>query len=254
MNTKAQPSLPPDALIDRLVHDPSPEILVAVAADLRLTEDLALALLKRRDLPGEALEQLHKHTALSKLRKVQLALVLHPQTPRHVSIPTIRHLYAFELMQVALLPAVVADVKRAAEEVLISRLANISSGERLTLAKRSSGRVAASLLLDKEERIFQAALANPQMTEAWIVKTLKAEAGTELLAPAVSHHGKWSHRNDVKAALLANRFTPLVRLAQIAAELPINMLKDVLRNSRLAPSAKTQLRSVLEKRTRMGSV
>lgn len=252
MNAKAQPILPPDAPLDQHIHDPSPEILLAVAADPRLTEDLALALLSRRDLPREVLEQLHKHKSLAKLRKVQLTLVLHPNTPRHVSIPTVRHLYAFELMQVALLPTVVADVKRAAEEVLISRLASISSGERFALAKRSSGRVAATLLLDKEERVFQGALSNPQMTEAWIVKALKAEAGTELLAPAISHHAKWSYRNDVKAALLANRFTPLSRLAQIAADLPINMLKDVLRNSRLSSGARTQLRSVLEKRTTRG--
>ena len=252
MNAKAQPTLSPDAPLDQFIHDPSPEILLAVAADPRLSEDLALALISRRDLPREVLEQLHKHKSLAKLRKVQLALVLHPNTPRHVSIPTVRHLYAFELMQVALLPTAVADVKRAAEEVLIGRLASISSGERFALAKRSSGRVAAALLLDKEERVFQGALSNPQMTEAWIVKTLKAEAGTELLAPAVSHHNKWSYRNDVKAALLANRFTPLSRLAQIAADLPLNMLKDVLRNSRLSSSARTQLRSVLEKRTTRG--
>ena len=85
-------------------------------------------------------------------------------------MPTIRHLYTFELMQVALLPSVLPDVKRAAEEVLISKLASISSGERETLARRSSGRVAAALLLDKEERIMQAALANPQMTEVSIVR------------------------------------------------------------------------------------
>lgn len=246
---KQQPALPPDARLDQLIHDPSPEVTTAVAADPRLTEDLALALLNRRDLPHEALEQLHKHKSLARLRKVQLALVIHPATPRHVSIPTVRHLYAFELMRVALLPTVVADVKRAAEEVLIGKLTTISSGERFTLAKRSSGRVAATLLLDKEERIFQAALSNPQMTEAWIVKALKAEAGTELLAPVVSRHPKWSHRNDVKAALLANKFTPLTRLAQLAADLPISALKDVLRGAKLTSHAKTQLRSVLEKRT-----
>jgi len=161
----------------------------------------------------------------------------------------IRHLYAFELMQVALLPSVVADVKRAAEETLIARLATVSSGERFTLAKQSSGRVAAALLLDKEARVMRAAVDNPQMTEVWIVKALKAEAGSELLAPAVSRHGKWSHRNDVKAALLANKNTPLARLLGIAQELPLKALRDVLRDARLAPNVKKQLRSVLEKRT-----
>ena len=231
--------MPADADLEELVHDSSPEILTAVAADPRLTEDLALALLNHRDLPREALETLSKNGQLARLRKVRLAIVMHPRTPRHVSVPTIRHLHTFELMQVALLPAVPPDVKRAAEEVLIGKLANISSGERSTLARRSSGRVAAALLLDKEERIMQAALANPQMTELFIVRALKAEHGTELLAPAVSRHQKWSYRNDVKAALLGNKNTPSARLIQLAGELPINLIKDVLRNGRLSAQART---------------
>ncbi len=241
--------LPPDAPLEELIHDPSPEILAAVAADPRLSEDLALALLQRRDLPREALELLSKHKSLARLRKVQLAIVMHPHTPRHVSVPAIRHLYAFELKQVALQPFVAADIKHAAEEALVARLATISSGERFTLAKRSSGRVAAALLLDKEERVVQAALANPQMTEAWIVKALKAGTGTELLAPVVCRHQKWSHRHDVKAALLGNQHTPFAKVVQFAAELPLNALKEVLRNTRLAPNVKRQLQSALEKRT-----
>jgi hypothetical protein len=241
-------TLGPDADLERLVHDSSPEILMAVAAAAHLTEDLALALLNHRDLPREALEALSKNGQLARQRKVRLSIVMHPHTPRHVSVPTIRHLYTFELMQVALLPSVPPDVKRTAEEVLIKKLASISSGERFTMAKRSSGRVAAALLLDKEERIMHAALANPQMTEASIARALKIDHGTELLAPAVSRHQKWSYRNDVKAALLGNKNTPAARLIHLAAELPINVIKDVLRSGRLNAQAKNSLLAVLEKR------
>jgi hypothetical protein len=241
-------TLPADANLGELVHSTDPEIQTAVAADPRLTEDLALALLNHRDLPREALEALNKNGQLMKQRKVRLALVMHPRTPRHISVPTIRHIHTFELMQVALLPVVPPDVKRVAEEVLISKVANISSGERSTLAKQSSGRVAAALLLDKEERIMQAALTNPQMTEMFIVRALKMERGTELLAPAVSRHQKWAFRNDVKAALLGNKNTPPARMIQLAAELPVNLIKDVLRNGRLSPQAKNSLLAVLEKR------
>jgi len=240
--------LPADADLEKLVHDSAPEILTAVAADARLTEDLALALLNRSDLPREALEAVSKNGQLARLRKVRMGIVVHPRTPRHVSVPTIRHLYTFDLMQVALLPSVPPDVKRAAEEVLISKLASISSGERVTLARRSSGRVAGALLLDKDERILQAALANPQMTEISIVKALKAGHSTELLAPAVARHQKWSYRNDVKAALLGNKDTPSGRLIHLAAELPINLIKDVLRSGRLTAQAKNSLLAVLEKR------
>ena len=241
--------LPANADLERLAHDPSQEALAAVAADPGLSEDLALALLKRGDLPREALESLSKNGQVARQHKVRLALVTHPHTPRHVSIPVLRHLHTFELMRVALLPATPPDVKRMAEEALTGRLSSIASGERLTLAKQGSGRIAAALLLDKEGRILQAALANPRMTEAWIVKALKAGSGTELLAPAVSRHQKWSYRNDVKAALLGNKHTPPARLIQLAAELPINLIKEVLRNGHLGPQARNSLLAALEKRS-----
>ena len=241
-------TLPADADLERLVHETSAEILTAVAADPRLSEDLALAMLNRRDLPRETLEALSKNARLAKQRKIRLALVTHPGTPRHVSVPAIRNIYTFELMQVARLPGVPPDVKRAAEEVLIGRLATIAPGERLTLAKQGTGRIAAALLLDKEERIMRAALANPHITEVWIVRALKSETGTELLAPAVSRHEKWSFRNEIKAALVGNKHTPAARMIQLAGELPVNLIKDVLRNGRLSPQAKNGLSAVLEKR------
>src|SRR5436305_15313974 len=78
-------SLPADADLERLVHDPSPEILIAVAADARLTEDLALALLNHRDLPREALESVSKNRTLMRQRKARMAVVMHPRTPGPVS-------------------------------------------------------------------------------------------------------------------------------------------------------------------------
>lgn len=242
-------TLPADAALEQLIHDPDPQIVIAVASDARLTEDLALAMLERRDIPPQALEQVMRNSSVAKLRKVRLAVVTHPRTPRHVSVPNIRHLYIFELMQIALLPALATDLKRAAEEALLSRLATISPGERLALAKRASGRVAAALLLDKEGRILQAALLNPQMTEAWIVKALRAGTGTELLAPAVCKHAKWVHRLEIKAALLGNRHTPFAFVVQIAGELPVRVLRDILRSVPLAPQVKSYLQRMLSERS-----
>jgi len=59
-------------------------------------------LLKRADLRAEILGRLSKNAGAMMSRKVKLALVQHPNTPRHISIPMLRHLFTFELMQVAL--------------------------------------------------------------------------------------------------------------------------------------------------------
>lgn len=238
----------PDASLEQLIHHQSADVLISVAGDSRLTEDLALALLKRRDLPRQALEQLHKNGAVVKHRKVSLAIVMHPRTPRHVSVPMIRHLYPFELMQIALLPSVAADVKRTAEDTLIGKLETISAGERFGLAKQSSGRIAAALLLDKEERIMLAALANPQMTEVLMVSALRSKDVIEQLVAAVCHHEKWSRRNEIKMALLASEYTPFAKVLQFAGELPVRVLKEVLHTSRLKDNVKNYLHSVIEER------
>ena len=100
-----------------------------------------------------------------KHRRVLAAIVSHVKTPRHVSLPIARHLYTFELLQIALTPAVSADVKMAVEDAITMRLESISAGERLALAKRGSTRIAAALLFDKEPGVMKAALVNPFMTE-----------------------------------------------------------------------------------------
>src|SRR5437867_1898403 len=120
---KANPATLPE------VQHQSPELLAA--ADPSLGEDRALALLKRADLRAEVLARLSKNASAKKSRKVKLALVQHPNTPRHVSIPMLRYLFTFELMQVALTPVVAADIKRTADDALLNRLETRSEERRV---------------------------------------------------------------------------------------------------------------------------
>lgn len=237
----AKVGLAADARLDDLVHSADQETVRAVAADRRLSEDLALTLLTRMDLPAAALEEVAKNASVMKHRKVIVALVAHPRTPRHVAIPIARRLYSFELMQLALKPGVAADLKMAMEEALVARMETISQGERLTLAKRASGRVAAALLLDPEQNIVDAALVNPQMTEAWVVKALMKEEVPLTLVETASRHPKWSLRRDVRLALLRNENTPLARVLGFAQSLPTSVLQDVLKHSRLPATIKSYL-------------
>ncbi|HEY1262005.1 MAG TPA: hypothetical protein VGF06_00690 [Terriglobales bacterium] len=207
-------------------------------SDLGLTEDLALGLLKRADLPGETIERLSKNGALLKSRKVKLALVTHPHAPRHVSLPIARHLFTFELMQVSLTPAVPADLKAAADETLINRLETISSGERLSLAHRASGRIAGELLLDSEVRVIQAALENSRLTEAGVIRAVMRPEATSQFVQHVCQHPKWSPRREVRIALLRNQHTPMARALQFARSLPAATVREILEGSRLPENVK----------------
>jgi hypothetical protein len=217
------------------------------AADPALTADLAQALLKDRTLSAEQIELITRNAAAMKSRKVRIAIAAHPSAPRRVALRLIRELYTFDLMQFSLLPAVAADLKRVSDELLVSRIASITLGERIALARRSSTMVAAALLLDKESRVWQTALENPRLTESAIVKALLRPAATPAFVKAICHHAKWSVRFEVRNALLRNEFTPLARALEFARRLPPAQLRDILHNSRLPEKVKAYLRKNLEK-------
>jgi hypothetical protein len=244
----------------------APLDLLRTAADPELTEDLALSLLKRPDLHSEVLEQLAKNANALKSRKVKMALASHPHTPRHVSVPLARQFYTFDLMKVALSPTVPADVKVAVDDVLISRLKTVTTGERLTLARRASGRVAAALLLDvkisegklveerivtrkinyaeavaRETRVMRTALENPRLTEALVINSVLRPAASAALVHAVAQHAKWSCRREIRAALLRTEHLSLARALEFSQEIPAPLLRELLASSRLPAQIKDQL-------------
>ena len=229
------------------VHAPD-ENLSAEPNASGLSEDSALSLLKRANLAPEVLEQLAKNGNLLKNRKVKLALASHPKMPRHVSLPLVRQLYTFDLMQIALTPAVPADLKRAADETLCNRLDTLASGERLTLAHRGSGHIAEALLADAETRVMQAALQNSRLTESSIVRALTRADAPAALVEAVSHHAQWSLRREVRVALLRNARMPMARAVEFARTLPAALVREILQNSRLPANVKEYLLADITKR------
>jgi hypothetical protein len=227
--------------LEVLIHSAASEDLLRAAADPALTEDLLLALLKRADLPVEVLEQLAKNGSALKQRKAKLALATHPHTPRHVSVPLIRQFYTFDLMKVALKPGVPADVKVVADDALLARLKTITLGERLTLARQASGKVAGALLLAPETRVMRAALENSRLTEAPVIQAVLKPEANATLVQAVARHAKWSLRREVRIALLRSEFLPLARALEFGRALPPPLLREVLQSSRLPSLIKEQL-------------
>jgi hypothetical protein len=224
------------------------DVLREAASDESLTEELALSLLARRDLDPRVLDALSRNGSAMKHRKVITALVRHPRTPRHVTIPIVRRLFTFELMEVSLTPATPADIKRVTDDALISRLETISAGERLSLARRASGAVAAALLLDPEVRVVEAALANPRMTEMWLVQAVMHPDAPAHSIQLIAAHPAWSLRQEVRAALLRNQHTPLGRVLVFAQAMPTRTLRDILAQSRLLPAIKSYLQAELDRR------
>ncbi len=239
--------------IDDLIASVNAADLLAAAGDRRLTVDLAMALLEKRDLPPRALELLSRNIGILKHRKVLNALVTHPRTPRYVTLPVLRRMFTFELMKIALTPAVATVVKMTADEVIIARLEAISPGERMALARQGSRHLVSALLLDPEQRIGAVALDNPRLTEADVVKALMNDDIPQHFIVAVCGHAKWRLRNEVQVAILKHPQSPLARVIEIAGYAPPSVVKQVLNTSRLADNVKNYLAAKLERQAKRES-
>jgi hypothetical protein len=215
--------------------------------DSERSEDLALATLKQPDLAPDNIEKISKHI-VAYSRKVRLAIVAHPKTPRHVALPIVRKLFTFDLMNVALIPTVAPDLKRAAEEVLVRRLESLSLGEKVSLARRASGAVAGVLLLETEENVITAALENPRLTEAHVTRALAEVTASAYLVETLCRHEEWSRREDVQIALLQTDKLSHARAQVIARSLPSALVAEVLAASRLPEHIKEALRHELTER------
>lgn len=197
-----------------------------------LSEDAALALVKNADVTAETLAQLAKDSIVTKSRKLAIALASHPRTPRHVSIPLLRGLFTFDLMNLALAPAVAPDVRRAAEDQLILRIDSLPAGQKITLARRASGRVAAALLQMPDQKILAAALDNKQLTEALVVQALMRSRAPDRLFVLASDHVTWQLRREVQIALLRSNKTPLERAQEFAKNFSKDLLSEILPTDR----------------------
>jgi hypothetical protein len=235
----------PTAKPEELIASAFVEDLVVAAKHASLSEDLALTILRRRDLQAAVLEAIARNPSVIKHRKVLVGVVEHQRTPRHASLPLLRRLFTFELMQIALSPSVLPDVKRVAEETLVGKLETLSLGERITLARRASPAVAGALLIHAERSVMEAALHNPRMTEASIVKALaRPEIPTALLNMLVEHT-KWSLRREIQVGILRRSEASDFLVLTVAAKLPKRALHELLTQSNLPTHRKQLLQQAL---------
>lgn len=210
-----------------LLHHPSADVLLALLDNPALDESHLCLLLERKDLPAEILEEAGKRKPLLKSYRVKKTLCFHPRGPRLVTLRLIRDLYLMDLVQLALSPAVPAELKRHAEEQLLARLPQIPLGQKITLARRGPARVAGALLAEGHPQIVSVVLDNPYLTEAQILKALSREKLPAPVAPAIIHHRKWSIAYNIRIALLRQPSAPLATMLSYLPHLTVSDLREL---------------------------
>ena len=236
-----------------LLHHPSADVLLALLDNPALDEPQLCLLLERKDLPGEILEEVGKRKPLLKSYRVKKALCFHPRGPRLATLRLIRDLYLMDLVQLALSPAVPAELKRNAEEQLLARLSQIPLGQKITLARRGPARVAGALLTEGHPQIVSVVLDNPYLTEAQILKTLSREKLPAPVVPAIIHHRKWSISYNIRIALLRQPSAPLATILSYLPQLTVSNLRELAAPGIVPETLRRYIQAEVQRRLSRGA-
>ena len=238
----------------RLIHEHPPDTLLPVLQNQALNESLLSLLLQRKDLPTEFLVEILQRRHFLKHYPVKKLLAFHPHTPRTDALRLLRELYLMDLMQFAISPATVPDLRRKAEDQVISKMAQLPLGQKITLARRSPARIAGALLADGQPAVVKVALANPNLTEAQVLRVLAKDKLAPIVVHSIAQDPKWSHFYNVRIALLRQPSTTLATILAFLPELTVSDLRELAAPGILPENLRHYLQAEIQRRLQIPAV
>ncbi|HKV06421.1 MAG TPA: hypothetical protein VJO53_15095 [Candidatus Acidoferrales bacterium] len=231
-----------------LVHETGEDVLLALLENPRLEEPHVILMLERLDLGANVLGAIAGTGKWTSSEGVRLRLARHPRTPKRFALAAVRQLYLFDLVRLSLLPSAPADIRRVAEEVILTRVPHLAVGERLTLARRGPSRIAGAILAEGHPQAVKLALGNSFLTESQVLKVLAKSGVPERVIAAIAQHPKWSTQYNVRIALIRNRHTPAASILTFLPNLILRDLKDIAKLEGLAPHLRKHILRELSRR------
>lgn len=231
-----------------LVHEAGEDALLALLENPNLDEPHVVVMLERLDLPATVLGAIAGAGKWTSSEGVRLRLARHPRTPKRFALAVVRQLFLFDLVRLSLLPSAPADIRRVAEEVILTRVPHLPVGEKLTLARRGPSRVAGAILAEGHAQAIKLALANAFLTESQVLKVLAKPGVPERVVAAIAQHPKWSCQYNVRIALVRNAHTPATSVLAFLPQLTLGDLKQISKLEGLAPHLKKHMREEMVRR------
>ncbi len=223
--SKASQAGPED--IARYLHDSSPKIIKALLNNKNLTEQDALIIANRKNLPGETLQTIYSDKRWADSYQMRLALAKNPKTPLFVSLSIARGLRLFDLADLSGSRLLPLAYRHKLEAIIIERLPALALGLKTSLAKMASGNVLMKMMEDGNPEVVKYCLNNPHMVEANLYKIINRPHTVPGTIRIIAAHPNWSSRYVIRISLMRNRHTPLAQTARFLPDMKTGDLRDL---------------------------
>lgn len=226
------------------------DVLLALVENPALEETHVERLLARAELSAAVIDRIAARRDWMAQPALRRAVCFHPHVPRLAGLRLLRQLYLFDLVALALRVATPAELKRQAEELLLGRAAQLPLGQKIALARRGPGRLAAELLAEGVRQVVAPALENPRLTEGHLLRLLARDDAPPGVVAAIARHPKWSARPGVRVALVRHPQTPLARVLAFLPEIGLGDLRDLCALANLPKNLRGYLEHEIARRSR----
>jgi hypothetical protein len=234
--------------LNALIHESDEETLLALLENPHIEETHISQMLERLDLSANVLAAIAEKGKWTASEGVRLRLARHPRTPRRFAMALLRQLYLFDLVRVSLQPSTPAEIRRIAEELMVTRVPQLPIGQKLTLARRGPARVVGALLAEGHPQAIKFALANAFLTESQVLKVLSKPGVPERVVATIAQHPRWSVQYNVRVALIRNPHTPVPVVLALLPNLTLRDLKDLAALEGISPHVRRYIQKELSRR------
>lgn len=223
------PRPPHRSFVTRRILDLSPEELRRLIEEEgeALGEEETLAILEHPYSTPQLVAKIANQPRLTSFYSVRARLVAHRHTPRGQALKFVHYLYWSDLVRLSTNVHIPPAVRRAIDTNLGTRVGQLSTGEKMTMARICSRELIRTLLHDPSARVLTALLTNPRLTEEDLVPALVSESFNAEKIRVLADDQKWSRRYAVRHAIARHPQTPAVVAASQLRHLRRNHLEEI---------------------------
>jgi hypothetical protein len=186
-----------------------PHYLEGALQNPSLSPDHVLVALRNEQIKSSQLRQLARSSRFAGTYEVRAAITNHPAAPTDLAMNMVSSLFWRDLVRVAENYRLYPPLRRRAERILAERLAELSEGEIIALARIAGRPLIGALRKLTTPRITAALLGNPFLVEEDVLTICRTDTTSPESLSEVARSDRWRARRSIRLALARNPATPI---------------------------------------------
>ena len=166
--------------------------------------DEACRILRGRRISPDALARIAGDGRLQASHEVRLRTVLRPELPLAAGLPLLGGLRWRDLARVMDDVRLFAPLRARAEQLLGERIEEMTSGEKVTLARLATRVLILTLRDSYDARVIAALLSNPRTIEEDALRIARSPSSPQSVLAALARSERWCERRVIRMALAQN--------------------------------------------------